>query len=87
MQELQVRIVSHLEKLRREGPQGVMVMVTHAEVIRAALLHWLGRSLDDHSGVEVAPASVTVLASGRTGIRIVAANQTWADESHEQSFS
>jgi probable phosphoglycerate mutase len=87
MAELRARIVSHLERLGREGPDGLTVMITHAEVIRAALLHWLGRSLDDYSSIEVAPASVSILAAGRTGIRIVAASQNWADESHEQFIS
>jgi broad specificity phosphatase PhoE len=87
MQELQARAIGYVEWLRRECQDGVAVLVTHAEVIRAALLHWLGRPLDEYASVEVAPASVTILAAGRSGIRIIATNQNWADESHDESFS
>jgi probable phosphoglycerate mutase len=56
--EVQARILAHLARTRRSLPGQAVVMVTHAEVIRAALLWRLGRTLDAWESVPVAPGSV-----------------------------
>jgi len=61
MQELQQRVVRHLYGLASECPDARVVVVSHAEVIRAALLHVLKLPLDDFWKVEVAPASISTL--------------------------
>jgi broad specificity phosphatase PhoE len=60
MRELQQRIVAHLEELA-ELPIRSAVLVSHAEPIRAALMHQRGIALDDFHRVEVAPASISII--------------------------
>jgi broad specificity phosphatase PhoE len=65
MQELQMRVVRHLYRISSERPGARIVVVSHAEVIRAALLHALNMPLDDFWRLEIAPASVsTVVIEG-----------------------
>jgi probable phosphoglycerate mutase len=61
MQELQSRVVKHLYQMSSERPDARVVVVSHAEVIRAALLHVLKLPLDEFWRVQVAPASVSTL--------------------------
>jgi probable phosphoglycerate mutase len=61
MAEAQARIVEHLQEAQRRYAKGVVAMVTHAEIIRAAMLHFSGQPLDAWQSVEIAPASVTRL--------------------------
>lgn len=61
MAEAQARIVDHLQQAQRRYPGGVIAMVTHAEIIRAAMLYFAGQPLDAWQSVEIAPASVTRL--------------------------
>jgi|SRR5215213_278140 len=60
MRELQQRIVEHLDRLRG-GDANNTVLVSHAEPIRSALMHYRGIALDDFHEVEVEPASISVL--------------------------
>jgi len=60
MWELQQRIVGHLEALR-DGRVGTAVIVSHAEPIRAAMMHYRGIALDDFHQVDVEPAGISVL--------------------------
>jgi broad specificity phosphatase PhoE len=66
MQELQARVVDHLYRISSDHPDARVVIVSHAEVIRAALLHVLELPLDDFWLLEIAPASVsTLLITGK----------------------
>ena len=62
MHELQVRIVSYLDRLTARYPNETIVLVSHAEPIRAALLHQRGIPLSDWMQVEVPLASVTTVS-------------------------
>jgi broad specificity phosphatase PhoE len=75
MQALQQRMVQHIEQVRRAQADGTIVIVSHAEPIRAALLYYSRTSLDNFLSIEVDPASVSTLAVDRTGIRISRINQ------------
>jgi probable phosphoglycerate mutase len=57
---LQQRVVAHIEQLRGLG--GPIVIVSHAEPIRAAVLHYLGWPLDDFHSVTIDPASVSTIS-------------------------
>jgi probable phosphoglycerate mutase len=59
MRELQVRAVSCLDRLAAEAPDDTIVLVSHAEPIRAILLHERGMPLSDYLQVDVPVASVT----------------------------
>ena len=58
---VQARITAHLRRLARAFPAATVVLVTHAEVIRAAVLHYLGRSADRWHELSIEPASVKTL--------------------------
>jgi probable phosphoglycerate mutase len=75
MRELQLRMVRHLEQLRDDPADGAIVIVSHAEPIRVALLHYAGITLDDFLSVAVDPASISTLCADRAGIHIAGINQ------------
>jgi broad specificity phosphatase PhoE len=54
----QARIVTHLLRMHAQRPSARIVMVSHAEVIRAAVLQVLAMSLDEWRAVDVGPASI-----------------------------
>ncbi len=60
MEELRDRVVEHLEVLRRRA-FGAVLIVSHAEPIRAALLHVRRMSFDRFAEIVVEPASVNIL--------------------------
>lgn len=61
MLAVQERIIRHIILLARTRPDGEIVLVTHAEVIRSVILHALAISADDWSRIAVAPASVNTV--------------------------
>jgi probable phosphoglycerate mutase len=75
MRALQRRVVDHLEQLRRDRSADTVALVSHAEPIRAALLHYAGIKLDDFLSIMVDPASISTLSVVRNGIRIAEINQ------------
>ncbi|MDB5518894.1 MAG: Phosphoglycerate mutase family [Tardiphaga sp.] len=60
MAEVQKRTVEHIEQLR-DGAGGT-VIVSHAEPIRAALMHYLEIPLDLFHTVAIDPASISTIA-------------------------
>jgi broad specificity phosphatase PhoE len=75
MRALQRRMVRHLEEVRRVEADGSIIIVSHAEPIRAALLYYSRIPLDNFLSVKVDPASVSTLAVDESGIRISRINQ------------
>jgi broad specificity phosphatase PhoE len=75
MTEAQARIVEHIERLGHAPGVARAILVSHCDVIRAALLHVLGRPVDDWSAIEVAPASVSIIEVGDGGARVTAINE------------
>ncbi|MGY3239641.1 MULTISPECIES: histidine phosphatase family protein [unclassified Bradyrhizobium] len=75
MRSLQSRIVSHLEQLRNDHSAGTVVAVSHAEPIRAAVLHYARRDLNDFLSIEIDPSSISTLSADGRGFRITGINQ------------
>jgi len=67
MAEAQARIIRHLQTVSEVGPYGPIIMVTHAEIIRAALLHCMSLPLGAWHQIEVEPASITLVQMGFGG--------------------
>ena len=61
MRALQRRILAHLHAMRRSYPRKTVVAVSHAEPIRAALLHATDMPLNDFARISVLPGSITRL--------------------------
>ncbi|MCK1598480.1 histidine phosphatase family protein [Bradyrhizobium sp. 164] len=75
MRALQRRVVDHLEHLRSDPGSDSVVVVSHAEPIRAALLHYQGIELDDFLSVEIEPGSLSTLTADHNKIKITGINQ------------
>ena len=75
MTALQRRVVDHLEQLRDDTSEARLLIVSHAEPIRAALLHYLSRPLDDFMSIAVDPGSISTLTVDRSGVRVSTINQ------------
>ena len=75
MHELQLRAVEHLGRIAASMPDGHVALCSHAEVIRAIVLHALRLPLDDFHRVKVAPATISTLAVHQDGIDVIALNE------------
>jgi probable phosphomutase (TIGR03848 family) len=63
-QEVQMRAVAELERLCTEHPKQTVAVVSHADVIKAAVAYSIGLHLDLFQRLVIAPASLTVLELG-----------------------
>ncbi len=70
IREVQERIVRYLTRVRTAHPGGRIALVTHAEVIRAAIMHAEGISLDAHEDIKIAPATSVALTIDERGARL-----------------
>ncbi|MCM8739125.1 histidine phosphatase family protein [Azospirillum sp. A1-3] len=75
MAEAQTRIASLLDRLRRANPGGTLALVSHGDIIKAALAHALGLPLDFHGRFEISPASRSVLIAGDWGLKVHSINE------------
>lgn len=75
MRAVQERVVAALFDLHAAHPAQVVAVVSHGDVIRAALLFALGMPLDFYSRIEVAPASISTIRLDDGGIRVIAINE------------
>ena len=73
--EVQARVVRLIEDLSEEHPEGHLVLVSHGDVIRSALLHYLGMPLDFIHRLEVGPASLSTLMLSKGVPRVLALNE------------
>jgi probable phosphomutase (TIGR03848 family) len=76
MLEVQARMVATIDSLRQRHPEDTVVAVSHGDVIKAALAHYLRVSLDHISFFEIDPASVSTLEVGRSGTRMLRLNDS-----------
>lgn len=61
MLETQARMVAELERIRAAHRDQTVAVFSHGDVIRSAVLHYLGMPLDFYDRIVIDPASVTVL--------------------------
>jgi broad specificity phosphatase PhoE len=72
---VQARVLRHLHSLQDAFPGRPIVIVTHAEVIRSVILHWLEAPIDGYGRLVISPASLTRVSVGDWGVRIDGINQ------------
>jgi probable phosphoglycerate mutase len=77
--EMQARITGTLERLVAAHGGQTVVAVSHADPIKAAVAHALGTHLDLFQRIAVHPASVSAIAYGPAGPRVLTVNATGAD--------
>jgi len=74
--EMQTRIVSTLDDLRARHPGGVVVCVSHADPIKAAVAQALGTHLDLFQRIVISTCSVSVLSWTPNGPIALTVNST-----------
>jgi probable phosphoglycerate mutase len=79
--ELQRRGVEAIEDIRRAHRRGVVAAVSHADMIKAILAHYLGLHLDLFQRINVEPASVSAIALGNGFPRVLRIGDTGNYES------
>lgn len=60
----QVRAVDALETLAARHPKGRVVVVSHSDVIKLIVTHYIGAPLDMFQRVQISPASITTIYLG-----------------------
>ncbi|MBZ5726415.1 MAG: histidine phosphatase family protein [Acidobacteriia bacterium] len=76
MVESQMRIVNELEHLRARHPEETIAVVSHADIIRAALVYYAGIPIDLNQRIEISPASISILTLNDRGPQILRLNDT-----------
>jgi probable phosphomutase (TIGR03848 family) len=72
----QRRAVAALDTLAMRRPRGVVLVVSHADIIRLALAHYTGVHIDLFQRFTVSPASVSAVVLGDRIPRILRINDT-----------
>ena len=73
--EMQVRVVGAIERFAA-AHGGVVAVVSHADVIKAAFAHYAGIHLDLFQRIIISPASISIVALSKMGPRIIRMNDT-----------
>jgi probable phosphoglycerate mutase len=76
MAQVQQRIVDYLMAQRASSGEGRIVLVSHADVIKAALLHILGLPLGAYQRIQIDPASISTVVLGNWGSKVLAMNES-----------
>lgn len=76
MHEMQARAVAELDAIRRAHPGATVAVVSHADVIKAAVAHYIGLHLDLFQRLVVHPASLTAFQFNKFGPRLVLFNDS-----------
>lgn len=75
LRHVQSRIVNAIEELVSQHVDEVIVICSHADVIKLALAHYLGMHIDLFQRIGLSPASASVLSLNTKGhIRVVRVN-------------
>jgi broad specificity phosphatase PhoE len=67
MVDVQGRMLRLVERLCRVHPDQTVALISHGDVIKAAVAHYLGVPLDLFSRIQISPASVSIVRMGRYG--------------------
>ena len=76
MLEAQARIITELKKLGLQHPGETVAVVSHGDLIRAAITYFAGIHLDLFQRIEISPASVSIVEVYDETARITLVNDT-----------
>jgi broad specificity phosphatase PhoE len=72
---VQERVCRHMRCLSADTRERAVVLVSHADVIKAAVAGQIGLPLEAIDRLEIAPASVTTLVVGDWGAKLIGLNE------------
>jgi probable phosphomutase (TIGR03848 family) len=81
MLEVQQRMIAAVDSLRERHRWGSVLAVSHGDVIKAALAHYLRISLDHILCFDIDPASISTLDVERAGTRVIRLNDCGSTDS------
>ena len=76
MLDVQRRVLGLVEMLIGQDDGKRIALVSHADVIKAAVSHFLGLPIDAWPRFDIAPASITSVVAGDWGAKVVTVNET-----------
>jgi probable phosphoglycerate mutase len=76
LREVQIRAVNAMEAMAVRHPRDMVVVVSHADVIKMLLAHYLGMHLDSFQRIVVSPASISAIQLGYARPYVVSLNDT-----------
>lgn len=76
MADVAARVLALIDDLRREFPDGRVALVSHSDVIKAAICRFRRLSFQSVHDFEVAPASITTVAVGDGRAEVLRVNET-----------
>ncbi|MEP7202755.1 MAG: MSMEG_4193 family putative phosphomutase [Ilumatobacteraceae bacterium] len=74
--EMQTRMVTTLDRLRAAHEGGVVVCVSHADPIKAAVAHAMGTHIDLFQRIVISPCSISAIAYSPGGPVVLTVNST-----------
>ncbi len=74
IQEVQARAVAGAEELRMKHPKDRICIVSHGDVIKLLVAHYIGIHIDLFQRIVIAPGSFSVIAIGIQGPAVLALN-------------
>lgn len=76
MRDAQLRAVNALERLHRLHPRQTVCVVSHSDIIKMIVAHYLGLHLDQFQRINVSPCSVSIIHLGSGQPMIESVNET-----------
>jgi probable phosphoglycerate mutase len=74
MIETQVRVVGFMQRVVERWPSGRVAIVSHGDVLRAAIAYYLGISIDHMLRFEISPSSMSLLDVREFGAVLLSLN-------------
>ena len=75
---MQARVIAALDEVIAAHPNETVLVVSHADPIKAAIAHYTGIHLDLFQRIVVAPASLTIFEIAGHGVTLLKSNDTGA---------
>ncbi|HET6445105.1 MAG TPA: MSMEG_4193 family putative phosphomutase [candidate division Zixibacteria bacterium] len=75
MRQVQQRAVNAIENLCKRHSEEMIVIVSHADVIKLLMAHYLGLHIDLFQRIGISPASISIVAISKSGpVRVLRMN-------------
>ncbi|MBZ9677600.1 histidine phosphatase family protein [Mesorhizobium sp. ES1-1] len=76
MQDVQERVIGLMDAVRQNAMNQCVALISHADVIKAAVCKVLGLQLGDCFRFDIEPASITTIVCGDWGSKLIRLNES-----------